>query len=127
MKSPTGITFSGSINALLVQMGAIDSSINFLGQRDASFEIMGVTMTLPLALTTVILFEAWRYIPFSFLFILARFQAIPKDMYEAADVDGASPLQKFWFITDDAFNRRLEQALTTFRDCRFESNADLHG
>ena len=47
----------------------------------------------------VILFEAWRYFPFAFLFILARFQAIPREMYEAADVDGASPLQRFWHIT----------------------------
>jgi multiple sugar transport system permease protein len=52
-----------------------------------------------MALTVVIAFEAWRYFPFAFLFILARFQAIPRDMYEAADVDGASPLQRFWHIT----------------------------
>ena len=35
----------------------------------------------------------------AFLFILARLQAIPKELYEAADVDGASPFQKFFKIT----------------------------
>ena len=47
----------------------------------------------------VILFEIWRYFPLSFLFILARMQSIPKDVYEAAEMDGASPLQQFWFLS----------------------------
>ena len=42
------------------------------------------------------MFEIWRYFPLAFLFILARLQAIPKELYEAADVDGASPFQKFF-------------------------------
>ena len=78
--------FSGSANALLVQMGVIDSPINFFGQR-------------PLALIMVTVFEIWRYFPLSFLFILARMQSIDTDMYEAADMDGASPFQKFWFLS----------------------------
>ena len=44
-------------------------------------------------------FEIWRYFPLSFLFILARMQSIPKDVYEAAEMDGASPLQQFWFLS----------------------------
>lgn len=90
---------SGSLNAIAVEFGLLGESINFLGQRNLSFDILGLPVQVPLALTTIILFEAWRYFPFAFLFILARFQAISQDMYEAADVDGASPLQKFWFIT----------------------------
>ena len=78
--------FSGSANALLVQMGLIDTPINFFGQK-------------PLALIMVIVFEIWRYFPLSFLFILARMQSIPEDMYEAADMDGASPFQKFWYLS----------------------------
>lgn len=53
----------------------------------------------PLALICVILFEGWRYFPFDMLFILARLQAISEDLYEAAEVDGANTLQKFWHIT----------------------------
>lgn len=51
------------------------------------------------AFTMVILFQAWRYFPFTFLFILARIQAIPDDMYEATKVDGAVPSQRLWYIT----------------------------
>ncbi len=90
---------SGSVNALGVRFGVLGEAVNFLGQRNIDINLLGLKLQFPLALTTVILFEAWRYFPFAFLFILARFQAIPQDMYEAADVDGASPLQKFWWIT----------------------------
>jgi multiple sugar transport system permease protein len=58
-----------------------------------------VTFEFPLALATVIAFEAWRYFPLSFLFILARMQSISSDIYEAAEVDGATPLQQFWHIS----------------------------
>ena len=78
--------FSGSINTLIVQMGLTEESINFFGQK-------------PLALIMVTLFEVWRYFPLSFLFILARMQAIDYDIYEAADMDGASPFQQFWYLS----------------------------
>ena len=78
--------FSGSANALLVQMGVTDEAINFFGER-------------PLALIMVTIFEIWRYFPLSFLFILARMQSIDTDMYEAADMDGASPFQQFWYLS----------------------------
>ncbi len=91
---------SGALNAILAQMGAVDAPINFLGQRTAgSIEILGVTIDFPLALTTVIVFEAWRYFPLSFLFILARMQSINTDMYEAAEIDGATPFQQFWYLS----------------------------
>ena len=91
--------FSGSLNLLGVEYGLFERPIPFLSQRNIALELFGLGFTLPLALTTVIAFEAWRYFPFAFLFILARFQAMPRDMYEAAEVDGASPLQQFRWIT----------------------------
>ncbi len=78
--------FSGSANALLTQMGVIAAPINFFGAR-------------PQALVMVTVFEIWRYFPMAFLFILARMQSIDTDMYEAADMDGASPFQKFWYLS----------------------------
>ena len=70
-----------------------------LGQKYLILNILGFELKLRLALTTVIFFEIWRYFPLAFLFILARLQAIPKDLYEAADVDGAGPFRKFFHIT----------------------------
>lgn len=89
----------GTLNAMLMRMGATDGPINFLGQRAVNFEIFGMTFAFPMALTTVIAFEAWRYFPLSFLFILARMQSVSSEMYEAAEMDGATPLQQFWRIS----------------------------
>ena len=90
---------SGTLNSLLVNFGIIEKPINLLGQKYLIINILGLELKLRLALTTVIFFEIWRYFPLAFLFILARLQAIPKDLYEAADVDGAGPFRKFISIT----------------------------
>jgi multiple sugar transport system permease protein len=73
--------------------------IDYLTLRNFNINLLGEIVQWPLALTMVILFEAWRYFPFAFLFILARLQALPDDLYEAAAVDGALPSQRFWYIT----------------------------
>lgn len=65
--------------------------VAFLSQAKGTF--LGVEV--PVALLTVIAFEAWRYFPFAFLFLLARLQALPADLEEAALVDGATPAQRF--------------------------------
>jgi len=51
------------------------------------------------ALGSVIAVDVWKTTPFVALLLLAGLQVIPKDLYEAADVDGASRLQQFWKIT----------------------------
>ncbi len=90
---------SGTLNNLLINYQIIDGPINLLGQKYVTLNILGFDVKLRLALTTVIIFEIWRYFPLAFLFILARLQAVPKELYEAADVDGANPIQKFLNIT----------------------------
>jgi trehalose/maltose transport system permease protein len=51
------------------------------------------------SLASVSAVDIWKTTPFVALLLLAGLQVIPKDLYEAADVDGASPLQQFWRIT----------------------------
>lgn len=75
-----------------------DEPIAFLSQRSQEINLFGAHVDIPLALGTVILFEAWRTFPFAFLFITARLEALPGDVEEAARVDGASPLQTFRHI-----------------------------
>lgn len=89
----------GVLNWLAVKSGVLSQPVPFLSQRFLDLEFMGRTWRLPLALTSVILFEGWRYFPFAFLFILARLQSIPEDLYQAASVDGAGPLSRFVHIT----------------------------
>lgn len=76
------------------QYGLVNELIVALGGRRTDFLFAPAT-----AFIMVLLFQAWRYFPFAFLFILARIQAIPDDLYEAAKVDGAAPSQRLWHIT----------------------------
>ena len=77
---------SGVLNDVLMRLGVIELPKAYLATRG-------------LALLLVIVFEAWRYFPFAMLMILARLQAVDKTLYEAADVDGASTWNKFWYVT----------------------------
>ncbi|MET8905788.1 sugar ABC transporter permease [Streptomyces sp. NPDC004538] len=72
-----------------------DDPIAFLSTREYEVHLLGLHFDIPLALLTVIAFECWRYFPFAFLFILARLQAVPDTLEEAALVDGATPTQRF--------------------------------
>ena len=73
--------------------------VNYWGQK-----LLGWDDPIPFfeqrstALITVIVFEIWRYFPFAFLFLMARLQAVPGELEEAAQVDGATPWQQFRFI-----------------------------
>jgi multiple sugar transport system permease protein len=82
MYNPT----AGIINRLLFDLGLINAPIEWLGDTD-------------LALLSVIFADVWRGYPFVMLILLAGLQAIPLEIYEAADVDGASSIQKFRHIT----------------------------
>lgn len=68
--------------------------VAFLSQQSAT--VLGVRF--PLALSMLIAFEAWKTFPFAYLFILARLQAMPAELDEAARIDGAVPTQRFWHI-----------------------------
>lgn len=51
------------------------------------------------AMVLVIIAAAWREISYNFLFFLAGLQAIPGSLIEAAAIDGASPMKRFWTIS----------------------------
>ena len=90
---------SGTVNSLLIELGILEAPINFLGQRSTDLELLGLAVEWPVALSSVIVFESWRYFPLAFLFILARMASISEEMYEAAEIDGATPFQQFRFLS----------------------------
>ena len=89
----------GIVNWLGMNHGLWSQPIPFFSQRAWELTFLGLNIKIPLALISVIIFEGWRYFPFAFLFVLARLQAIPQDLYHAASVDGATPFQKFFYLT----------------------------
>ena len=52
-----------------------------------------------LAMFTVVLVNTWRGLPFFAITLLAGLVAIPKELYEAAESDGAGPVGRFWHVT----------------------------
>lgn len=89
----------GVLNWFGVNNGLLSQPIPFLSEKWWGLDLLGMQIRIPLALISVIFFEGWRYFPFAFLFILARLQAIPNELHQAASVDGASPFQRFFHIT----------------------------
>jgi multiple sugar transport system permease protein len=51
------------------------------------------------AMAAVITVNVWRGLPFFAITILAGLVAIPKELYEAAQADGAGPWARFWYVT----------------------------
>ncbi len=70
----------------LVKLGVIDTYIDFLGEPG-------------LARMSVIIANVWRGIPFVAISLLAGLQTISPSLYEAAVLDGASPMQQFRYVT----------------------------
>ncbi|MBS7176511.1 MAG: sugar ABC transporter permease [Clostridiales bacterium] len=85
-------TFS-PINGLLMQLGWIDKPINFLGNTEP---ILGF---LSMPLISIIIINVWSIFPFLMVMFLAGMQTIPAEMIEAATVDGANSVQRFFKIT----------------------------
>lgn len=77
---------SGPINSLLLKAQIINQGINFL--QDPSF-----------ALKVIMVMNIWSTIPMYTTMYLASLQDLPASMYEAADIDGAGPIKRFWYIT----------------------------
>lgn len=76
----------GVVNDLLIRLGVFNDGIPFLSR---------VQTALPAVIVTVV----WQGIPFFALMLMAALQCVSDDMYEAADMDGASFSQKLFRIT----------------------------
>jgi multiple sugar transport system permease protein len=74
----------GIFNHLLTKLGL--PSVPWLAQHDT-------------ALGAIMVFHIWKYLPFWTIIFLAGRRAIPNELYEAAAMDGAQPVQNFRYIT----------------------------
>lgn len=76
----------GVANYLLKTIGLIDKDLIWLGDSKLAF-------------ICILVVNVWRGVPFFGISILSKLQTIPKDLYEAAEIDGAGMLQRFWYVT----------------------------
>lgn len=89
---PTILSFRWMLNA---EWGMLNSLIFRLTLEDGPNWLLDRWSGLGM----ICLVHIWKYLPFWTLIMLAGRLAIPKDLYESADVDGASGLQKFRYVT----------------------------
>ncbi|NJM83177.1 MAG: sugar ABC transporter permease [Tabrizicola sp.] len=76
----------GIINDILLGFGLIDQKIAWTASPDT-------------AMTAVLIVDIWKTTPFMALLILAGLQMVPRDIYEAARIDGVNPVKVFFRIT----------------------------
>jgi multiple sugar transport system permease protein len=75
------------VNWTGIHMGLLDPpGPNWLGQKYY-------------AMAAVVVVNVWRGLPFFAITILAGLVSIPRELYEAAETDGAGPARRFWYIT----------------------------
>ena len=74
------------MDVLVEKLGWMSERVNLIGTPSS-------------AVWVAIVFSIWKNFPFSYLMILSRLQGIDKNLYEAAEVDGATGWQKFKAIT----------------------------
>lgn len=77
---------AGVINDLLIKMGILAAPYGFLSEVGS-------------ALNAAIVANIWYGIPFFTIMITAALQGVPEELYEAAEVDGAGGIRKFFAIT----------------------------
>jgi multiple sugar transport system permease protein len=76
----------GFFNSVLLDLGLASRPIAFMATPEG-------------AMASVVVANWWRGFPFFGVSFLAGMQSVPRDLYEAASVDGAGPGRRFWHIT----------------------------
>jgi len=89
----------GVVNFILTQLRIINEPLAWLIQPN-------------IALIPILIAEIWQWTPFMILVMTAGLQSVPKDLMEAAEIDGASALQRFRYIIFNHIKPILWIALT---------------
>jgi multiple sugar transport system permease protein len=76
----------GVLNFMLLRVGLIETPVLFLADTR-------------LAMTSVIMVQVWKLYPIMFITLLAALQNVPKELHEAAEIDGATVWQRFRYVT----------------------------
>ncbi len=94
MLSPVAVSWMVGKSMLEARFGPISRLARAIGVDNPSF-----FESAWMAKATIMILDAWTFIPFMMIMLLAGLQAIPKELQEASKVDGATGWKSFWEIT----------------------------
>ena len=94
MLSPVAVSWMIGKSMLEPRFGPLARLARFFGVENPSF-----FESPEMARFVIMALDAWTYIPFMMIMILAGLQAIPKEVQEASRVDGANAWRGFWEVT----------------------------
>ena len=94
MLSPVAVSWMVGKSMLEVRFGPLARLAKWLGWERPSF--FGDP---EIARLMIMIMDAWTFIPFMMIMLLAGLQAIPREVHEAAQVDGARGWRGFWEVT----------------------------
>lgn len=86
-------------NALLWKHMMMNPVYGILAQVWMFFGLQPVDWMVDHPLLSIIIIVAWQWLPFACLIFITSLQSLDRDQMEAAGMDGANALQKFWFLT----------------------------
>lgn len=79
-------SLNGPVNQMAMFLGLLDAPINFLNNAKVALQV-------------IMAMNIWSTVPFFMTIYLAGLQEVPDSIYEAANVDGANAIQRFFYIT----------------------------
>jgi len=91
-------SYNGIVNAYLLKLGIILAPVEWLSEGNT-------------ALFVCMLVSVWQNFGINMVFFLSAIQAIPQDVYESGEIDGATGLKKFFYITMPLMGRMLQVIL----------------
>jgi multiple sugar transport system permease protein len=93
---PPSVTAMMFLLMLNGSFGVLAQGLVGLGLMPPGFSLLGNSST---AMASVLLAEIWQWTPFMVLIMLAGLRSLPKEPFEAAAIDGATPVQAFFKLT----------------------------
>jgi len=94
MLSPVAVSWMIGKSLFEYRFGPVTDLARFLGWQTPAFFAYPWTARMGIEVM-----DAWVSIPFMMILLLAGLQALPREVHEAAKVDGATPWQSFWHVT----------------------------
>jgi ABC-type sugar transport system permease subunit len=79
--------------------GLLNGTLHSLGFQQVPLWLADPRLTLGGSRAAVTLLAVWAGVGYFIIIVLAGLQSIPNDLYDAAAIDGASPLQAWWYVT----------------------------